>query len=74
MPPQRRRAARVLRGEDRGAHRDALVLEHRAGAGAGGQVVPRAPRAVARAERAIDDGRASALLDALAPVRREGRR
>jgi anthranilate phosphoribosyltransferase len=57
--------AAVLRGQDRGPHRDALLL----GAAlalevAGAETQPRA--ALARAARAIDDGVAARTLDALA--------
>jgi anthranilate phosphoribosyltransferase len=55
----------VLRGEDRGAHRDALLLGaalalELTGAAAG------PAEGVARANRAIDDGSAARVLDALA--------
>jgi anthranilate phosphoribosyltransferase len=60
---------RVLRGEERGAHRDALVLN----AALALEVAGRAstPRAAAQlASAAIDDGRASALLAKLAAFSR----
>jgi anthranilate phosphoribosyltransferase len=56
--------ARVLRGEDRGGHRDALVLSAALALEAAGRADgPRAAAALAQA--AIDDGRATALLDRL---------
>jgi anthranilate phosphoribosyltransferase len=60
---------RVLRGEERGAHRDALVL----GAALALEVAGRAATpadAAAQAAAAIDDGRASALLAKLAAFSR----
>jgi anthranilate phosphoribosyltransferase len=60
---------RVLRGEERGAHRDALVL----GAALALEVAGRAATpatAAAMAAAAIDDGRASALLARLAAFSR----
>ncbi|MEO8307610.1 MAG: anthranilate phosphoribosyltransferase [Pseudomonadota bacterium] len=60
---------RVLRGEERGAHRDALVL----GAALALEVSGRAETpaaAAAMAAAAIDDGRASALLAKLAAFSR----
>jgi anthranilate phosphoribosyltransferase len=60
---------RVLRGEERGAHRDALVL----GAALALEVAGRAATplaAAAMAAAAIDDGRASALLAKLAAFSR----
>lgn len=60
---------RVLRGEERGAHRDALVL----GAALALEVSGRAATpmaAAAQAAAAIDDGRASALLAKLAAFSR----
>lgn len=54
----------VLRGEDRGAHRDALLL----GAGLALEVAGRSrglARGVACARRALDSGAAARLLDAL---------
>jgi anthranilate phosphoribosyltransferase len=62
---------RVLRGEERGAHRDALVLS----AALALEVAGRAPepRAAAQmAAAAIDDGRASSLLGKLAAFARGG--
>jgi anthranilate phosphoribosyltransferase len=58
------RLAAVLRGEEHGAHRDALVM----GAALVLEVTSAAPTAVAAAAAAaaaIDDGRAAALLDRL---------
>jgi anthranilate phosphoribosyltransferase len=63
---------RVLRGEERGAHRDALVLS----AALALEVAGRAAgplQAVQQAAAAIDDGRASALLARLAAFSRSGR-
>jgi anthranilate phosphoribosyltransferase len=60
---------RVLRGEEHGAHRDALVL----GAALALEVAGRATTpaaAAAMAAAAIDDGRASALLARLAAFSR----
>src|SRR5690606_33732725 len=60
---------RVLRGEDHGPHRDALVLS----AALAPEVAGRAPgprEAAAPAAAAIDDGRASALLAKLAAFSR----
>jgi anthranilate phosphoribosyltransferase len=57
--------ARVLRGEDRGPHRDALLL----GAALALEVTGRAPdphAAMRIAARAIDEGRGARLLDSLA--------
>jgi anthranilate phosphoribosyltransferase len=56
---------RVLQGEDRGAHRDAVVLS----AALALEVAGRADDPAAAAELAadaIDDGRAARLLDKLA--------
>jgi anthranilate phosphoribosyltransferase len=56
---------RVLRGEERGAHRDALVLSAALALEVSGMAS--APRSAAQmAAAAIDDGRASALLAKLA--------
>ena len=70
---QRRGTARVLRGEDTGAHRDALVL----GAALALEVagVAKLPReAAARAAQAIDDGAARrASLDAHRQLSRQER-
>jgi anthranilate phosphoribosyltransferase len=60
---------RVLRGEEHGAHRDALVMS----AALALEVAGRAPTARAAAQlasRAIDDGRASAMLAKLAAFSR----
>ncbi len=60
-----RELSRVLRGESRGAHRDALLL----GAALALEVSGREPSAragVQRAARAIDEGAAAALLERLA--------
>jgi anthranilate phosphoribosyltransferase len=62
---------RVLRGEDRGAHRDALVLSTALALEVAGRAG--SPRAAAQvASDAIDDGRASALLAKLAAFNRTG--
>jgi anthranilate phosphoribosyltransferase len=56
--------ARVLRGEDRGGHRDAMVLSAALALEVSGRASdPRAAAALAQAT--IDDGRAAALLDRL---------
>jgi len=60
---------RVLRGEEKGPHRDALVLS----AALALEVAGRAPgprEAAAMAAAAIDDGRASSLLARLAAFSR----
>lgn len=65
-----RELARVLRGESRGAHRDALLL----GAALALEVCGREPSiqaAVQRAAAAIDSGAAARLLEALARFGRE---
>jgi anthranilate phosphoribosyltransferase len=60
---------RVLRGEDQGAHRDALVLSAALALEVAGRAAT--PRAAAQlASAAIDDGRASALLASLAAFSR----
>jgi anthranilate phosphoribosyltransferase len=60
---------RVLRGEERGAHRDALVLSTALALEVAGRAAgPREAAALANA--AIDDGRASALLAKLAAFAR----
>ena len=59
--------SRVLYGEDRGAHRDALVLGAALALECTGEVAD--PQAgAARASRAIDDGAAARVLQALAGV------
>ena len=64
---------RVLRGEERGAHRDALVLSTALALEVAGKAG--SPRAAAQvASDAIDDGRASALLAKLAAFNRAGSR
>jgi anthranilate phosphoribosyltransferase len=63
---------RVLRGEDTGPHRDALLL----GAALALEVAGRAPgprEAIALARAAIDDGRSSAMLAKLAAFSRTGK-
>jgi len=61
--------ARVLRGEDRGAHRDALVMSAALALEVSGRAPT--PRAAAQlAAQAIDDGRASATLAKLAAFAR----
>ena len=60
-----RRLAAVLRGEDRGGHRDALVMGAALVAEVTGTVSD-ARAGVALAEAAIDGGRAARLLDAIA--------
>lgn len=66
------RLAAVLRGEDRGPHRDALVMGAALVAEVTGLVAdPKAGAALAAA--AIDDGRAARLLDELAVFSREAR-
>jgi len=55
----------VLRGEDRGAHRDALLLGAALALELAGAVAGPL-EGVARARCAIDDGSASRVLDALA--------
>lgn len=60
---------RVLRGEERGAHRDAVVLSAALALEVAGRALT--PRAAAQlAAAAIDDGRASALLAKLAAFSR----
>jgi len=60
--------ARVLRGEDRGAHRDALLLGASLALECTGQITePHAGIAVAAA--AIDDGRAATVLQRMAEMR-----
>ncbi len=64
-----RRLEAVLRGSERGGHRDALVM----GAALVAEVtgtVPDAASGVALARAAIDDGRAARLLDGLVGVER----
>jgi anthranilate phosphoribosyltransferase len=64
------RLAAVLRGEERGAHRDALVM----GAALVAEVTGLAPDAAAGARlaaTAIDDGRSARLLDGLIAFGRE---
>ena len=60
--------ARVLRGEDRGAHRDALLLGAALALECAG-IADTPTNAVALAARAVDDGRAAAVLD---KIRRGG--
>ena len=60
---------RVLRGDERGAHRDALVLSAALALEVAGRAASPAA-AAAQAEAAIDDGRASALLAKLAAFSR----
>jgi anthranilate phosphoribosyltransferase len=60
---------RVLRGEDRGAHRDALLLSAALALEVSGFAAGPA-QAVQQAAAAIDDGRASALLAKLAAFSR----
>ncbi|MGH8136200.1 MAG: anthranilate phosphoribosyltransferase, partial [Steroidobacteraceae bacterium] len=64
------RLAAVLRGEERGGHRDALVM----GAALVAEVTGLAPDAAAGAKLAaiaIDDGRAARLLDGIVAFGRE---
>jgi anthranilate phosphoribosyltransferase len=63
---------RVLRGEERGAHRDALVLSAALALEVSGRATG-AQQAAQLAAAAIDDGRASALLAKLAVFSRNGR-
>jgi anthranilate phosphoribosyltransferase len=62
---------RVLRGEERSAHRDALVLSAALALEVAGRAGG-AREAAAMASAAIDDGRASALLAKLASFSRTG--
>ena len=60
----------VLEGEDRGAHRDCLLLGAALALEVAGVAASRRARRVARAAAAIDGGAARRLLEALARVRR----
>jgi anthranilate phosphoribosyltransferase len=62
---------RVLRGEERGAHRDALVLSAALALEVAGHALSERD-AAAMASAAIDDGRASGLLAKLAAFSRTG--
>jgi len=63
---------RVLRGDERGAHRDALVLSAALALEVSGRAAGPL-QAAQQAAAAIDDGRASALLAKLAAFSRNGR-